>query len=231
MVGRGGNEKNRGGRRRKRNTGILFAICMYTCVAFGHIHKKLPPSPLPCAERKHGDRRRAQGRRRRRRRSPSKRWRRRHRRLVDGAVVAVEDELGAAVGQTGDQRGCDEAEHRKEGLRPSGLVGGGGRLRRRPRTVRVVVAAPAVPRAIPLPGCRVPPPPQRGIPITTIPVLLLAPALLLLLEAYPTPEEGANEQIRIPLEGLRETHDIDLEQPLETMRASTRRALDRACSE
>jgi hypothetical protein len=40
--------------------------------------------------------------------------------------------LGAAVGQAGDQRGCNEAEHCKEGLCPSGLVRGGGRLRRRP---------------------------------------------------------------------------------------------------
>ena len=52
--------------------------------------------------------------------------------MVVGPVVTVKDELGAALGQAGDQRGCDEADHRKEGLRPSGLVGGRGRLRRRP---------------------------------------------------------------------------------------------------
>ena len=48
MAGRGGNEKNRGGGEEKetqmRGQGIgIFAICMYTCVAFGHILKKLPP--------------------------------------------------------------------------------------------------------------------------------------------------------------------------------------------
>ena len=48
-----------------------------------------------------------------------------------GAVVAVEDELDASVCQAGDQRECDEPEHHKEGIRPSRLVGGGGRLRRR----------------------------------------------------------------------------------------------------
>ena len=51
--------------------------------------------------------------------------------MVVGPVVAVEDELDAAVCQAGDQRGCDEAEHCKEGIRPSGIVRGGGRLRRR----------------------------------------------------------------------------------------------------
>jgi hypothetical protein len=139
MTGRGGNEKESRGEEEEKETqmrgpGIgIFAICMYTCVAFGsYSQKNSPPSPLPRAEREHGDRLRAQGRRRRRRRSPSKRCRRRRRRLVVGPVVAVEDELGAAVGQAGDQRGCNEAEHRKEGLRPSGLVGGGGHLCQRP---------------------------------------------------------------------------------------------------
>ena len=88
---------------------------------------------------------------------------------------------------------------------------------------------PAVPM-IPLPGYRILPPPQRGLPITTIPVLLLAlavtaAALLLLLGAYPTtPEEGANKQIRKPLKGLCETHGIDLEHP-----PQDQKGVDKAC--
>jgi hypothetical protein len=121
MAGRSCNEKNRGEEEEKetqmRGQGIgIFAICMYTCFAFGHILKKLPPLTSST--------------RRCRRGSPPKWCRRRRCRLVVGPVVAVKDELGAALGQAGDQRGCNEADHHKEGLRPSGLVRGGGRLRR-----------------------------------------------------------------------------------------------------
>ena len=58
-------------------------------VAFGVIPKKLFPSPLSHAERKHGNRRRALGHR----------------------PITFKDKEGAAVGQAGYHKGCYKAKH------------------------------------------------------------------------------------------------------------------------